>query len=207
MCDIGFHFVWQKVSVGSCEDDMCNSGICGPLCRGCHETASATVPAIDQIHSKRQSPSVMKIWRKEKHARRGTAMVEMALVLPLFLTLILGMIEFGRAMMIANLVTNAAREGARMAVLDGSSNATVTDGIKTFLQSAIGVTVLSSDIGVTITVTPAAGNPNVGNVIASAKSRDLIAVNVALPFNKVALIPGNYLNGQSLVGKSAMRHE
>ena len=95
-------------------------------------------------------------------------MVEMALVLPLFLTLILGMIEFGRAMMIANLVTNAAREGARMAVLDGSSNTTVTDGIKTFLQSAIGVTVLSSDIGVTITVTPAAGNPNVGNVIDKA---------------------------------------
>ena len=58
--------------------------------------------------------------RRNKQDRRGTAMVEMALVLPIFLMLVLGIIEFGRAMMIANLVTNAAREGARVACVSRS---------------------------------------------------------------------------------------
>lgn len=134
-------------------------------------------------------------------------MVEMALVLPLFLMLVLGIIEFGRAMMIANLVTNAAREGARMAVLDGSTNTEISSGVKTFLQSAIGHSVSTGDIAVTITVTPATGNPNPNNNVANAISRDLITVKVQVPFNKVALIPGNYLAGKQLAGQSAMRHE
>ncbi|MBC8116836.1 MAG: pilus assembly protein [Candidatus Saccharimonas sp.] len=145
--------------------------------------------------------------RRNKHARRGAAMVEMALVLPLFLMLVLGIIEFGRAMMVANLVTNAAREGARMAVLDGSTNTEVNNAVETFLQSAIGQGVSAADIDVTITVTAAAGNPNPANNVANALSRDLITVKVQLPFNKVALIPGDYLAGKQLMGQSAMRHE
>lgn len=145
--------------------------------------------------------------RPNQHARRGAAMVEMALVLPLFLMLVLGIIEFGRAMMIANLVTNAAREGARTAVLDGSTNTEVTSGVKTFLQSAIGHSVSAGDIAVSITVTPAAGNPNPNNNVANAIARDLITLKVTIPFNKVALIPGNYLKGKQLTGQSAMKHE
>ena len=134
-------------------------------------------------------------------------MVEMALVLPVFLMLIMGIIEFGRAMMVSNLVTNAAREGARMAVLDGSTNAEVQTAVQTFLQGAISSNLTTSDIGITITVTPAPGNPNPANVLANTSPRDLIAVQVALPFNKVALIPGKYLAGKTLTGSSAMRHE
>ena len=145
--------------------------------------------------------------RGDNHARHGAVMVEMALVLPLFLMLVLGIIEFGRAMMIANLVTNAAREGARMAVLDGSTNTEVNNAVESFLQSAIGQGVSTSDIDVTITVTAAPGNPNPANNVANASSRDLINVRVQLPFNKVALIPGDYLDGKQLVGQSAMRHE
>lgn len=149
----------------------------------------------------------MTMIRRNKHARRGAAMVEMALVLPLFLMLVLGIIEFGRAMMVANLVTYAAREGARMAVLDGSTNTDVNNAVVTFLQSAIGQGISTADISVTITVTAAAGNPNPANNVANALSRDLITIKVQLPFNKVALIPGDYLNGKQLVGQSAMRHE
>ena len=142
-----------------------------------------------------------------KDARRGAAMVEMALVLPVFLMLIMGIIEFGRAMMVSNLVTNAAREGARMAVLDGSTNTDVQNAVRTFLQGAISSSLTTGDIGISITVTPAPGNPNPANNLASTSPRDLIAVQVALPFNKVALIPGNYLAGKTLTGSSAMRHE
>lgn len=139
--------------------------------------------------------------------RRGAAMVEMAVVLPVFLMVVMGIIEFGRGMMISNLVTNAAREAARAAVLDGSTNAAVTSAARTFLRSAISSNLTDTDIPVTITITPATGNTDPGNVLANCNSRDLISVQVSIPFNKVALIPGDYLAGKNLVGKSSMRHE
>lgn len=140
-----------------------------------------------------------------KDGRRGAAMVEMALVLPVFMMVTLGIIEFGRALWVANMVTNAAREATRAAVLDGSSNASVTQAAKEFLTGSLSVA--ASDVNVSIAITPASGNPNPGNECANSNTRDLIAVEITVPFNKVALIPGNYLSGKSLIGRSAMRHE
>lgn len=48
---------------------------------------------------------------------RGQGLVEFALVVPLFLILLLGMVEFGRAWMTKNILTGAAREAVRMAVV------------------------------------------------------------------------------------------
>jgi Flp pilus assembly protein TadG len=137
--------------------------------------------------------------------RRGAALVEMALVLPIFMMVVLGIIEFGRALWVGNMVTNAAREGARSAVLDGSSNAAVRTEIQSFLTASLGIP--SSAVTTTITITPATGNPNPGNECANAKARDLIAITVTVPFNSVSLIPGKYLAGKNLVGRSSMRHE
>lgn len=137
--------------------------------------------------------------------RRGTAMVEMALVLPVFLMLVLGIIEFGRALTVMNLVTNAAREGARMAVIDGTTNSDVTTAVSTFLNQAIGKS--ASSATTTITVTAATGNPDPANQVGSALPRDLVTVKVQIPFNSVALIPGKYLTGKQLSGVSSMRHE
>jgi Flp pilus assembly protein TadG len=132
-------------------------------------------------------------------------MVEMALVLPVFMMVTLGIIEFGRALWVANMVTNAAREATRAAALDGSSNASVTEAAKEFLTGSLSVA--GADVNVSITITPAEGNPNPGNECANSNTRDLIAVQITVPFNKVALIPGNYLSGKNLIGRSAMRHE
>ncbi len=137
--------------------------------------------------------------------RRGAVAVEMALITPIFLMLAFGIIEFGRGMMVSNMVVNAAREGARMAVLDGSTNANVTTSIKSFLNSALGIA--ATNVTVTITTTPGTGNPDPINVIANCQPGDLINVNVQVPFNSVALIPGTYLTGKILSGQSAMRHE
>jgi Flp pilus assembly protein TadG len=48
---------------------------------------------------------------------RGAALVEFALALPLLLVVIAGIVDFGFAFQRYEVVTNAAREGARMAVL------------------------------------------------------------------------------------------
>lgn len=137
--------------------------------------------------------------------RRGAAMVEMALVMPVFVMVALGIIEFGRALWVANMVTNAAREATRSAVLDGSTNSSVTQAARDFLTSTLNVP--ANDVSVTISVTPATGNPNPGGEVANSNTRDLIEVAIAIPFNKIALVPGNYLSGKTLTGRAAMRHE
>jgi Flp pilus assembly protein TadG len=49
--------------------------------------------------------------------RRGQALAEFALVLPLVLLFIAGVVEMGRAWNIKQVVTDAAREGARLTVV------------------------------------------------------------------------------------------
>lgn len=48
---------------------------------------------------------------------RGQVLIETALILPLLLLLIFGMVDFGRAMYTKNTLTNAARSGARAAAV------------------------------------------------------------------------------------------
>jgi Flp pilus assembly protein TadG len=52
-----------------------------------------------------------------KPSRRGQALVEFALVLPIMLLMVVGMLEFARAWNLHQVMTDAAREGARRAVL------------------------------------------------------------------------------------------
>ncbi len=53
-------------------------------------------------------------WR----SRRGQSLVEMAMVLPLLTFLTFGLVDFGRAYYFQVSVTNSAREGARVAILN-----------------------------------------------------------------------------------------
>lgn len=107
--------------------------------------------------------------------------------------------------MLSDWVTNSAREGARMATLDGSSNAEVRQSVQDFLTSTLGID--AADITTTITITAASGNPEPSNECANSHSRDLISITVSVPFNEVALVTAEYLEGKNLVGTCAMRHE
>jgi Flp pilus assembly protein TadG len=61
--------------------------------------------------------SLVRIHRKSRVPhRRGAALVEAALVLPVVITFLFGILEYGRYVMMLQLLTNAAREGARYAV-------------------------------------------------------------------------------------------
>ena len=58
-------------------------------------------------------------WFTRGRSEDGAQLVEFALVLPLLLLVVLGIAEFGFIFQRYEVVTNAAREGARMAVLPG----------------------------------------------------------------------------------------
>jgi Flp pilus assembly protein TadG len=62
--------------------------------------------------------------RLRRPRRRGATIVETALVLGLALMFVLGLFDFGRVIMMQQLVENAAREGARQAVVGTSSMST-----------------------------------------------------------------------------------
>ena len=65
---------------------------------------------------------------------RGQALVEFALIIPVLLLLVVGVMEFGLVINQYMVVAEAAREGARSAAL-GGSNATVTTVVKTAASS------------------------------------------------------------------------
>jgi len=52
---------------------------------------------------------------------RGQSLVEFALVLPVFLFLLIGVTEFGRAWMTRNILTGASREAVRIAAVQGNA--------------------------------------------------------------------------------------
>ncbi len=62
--------------------------------------------------------------------------MEMAVVTPLFLTLLFGIIEFSWYMSSQQTLTNAAREGCRVAVIKGSLDSEVTTRITNYLTPA-----------------------------------------------------------------------
>jgi hypothetical protein len=75
--------------------------------------------------------------------RQGAVAVEFAIVAPVLIALVFGMIEFGRAFEMKNLLEVAAREGARFASMDRdgildpgeSANAKLINDVKNFLAS------------------------------------------------------------------------
>jgi len=59
----------------------------------------------------------------DANLRRGQALVEFAMIAPLFFVLLLSIVEFGRAIYYIQILNNAAREGARYAIVHGNESA------------------------------------------------------------------------------------
>ncbi|MEX2532300.1 MAG: TadE/TadG family type IV pilus assembly protein [Gemmatimonadota bacterium] len=68
--------------------------------------------------------------------RGGQALAEFVLVVPVLLLLVFGIVEFGLAFRTHQIVTNTAREGARVAVLPTGDDAGVIDVVEDRLSSS-----------------------------------------------------------------------
>lgn len=80
--------------------------------------------------------------RNFAHGERAAAMVEFAIVLPVLLLIVFGIIDFGRALYTMNNLTSAVREGARLASTQISPDPT-TAGSMSAVQSKVSAFVVS----------------------------------------------------------------
>jgi Flp pilus assembly protein TadG len=132
------------------------------------------------------------LFRKQ---RRGAAAVEFAVVAPVFFLLVFGMIEYGRMVMVQQIIVNSAREGCRQAVLDGSSTSGVKSTVITAMSSG-NITIATSNV----TVSP--------DPPSNAAFGDPVTVTVTVPFNQVSWLPSPmYLGGKSMTASTTMRRE
>ena len=124
---------------------------------------------------------------------RGASAVEFAIVAPVFFMVVLGIIEFGRMAMVQQVITNAAREGARIAVLDGATAAKVQNRVEDYLRSG------TIKVG-SVTVTP--DPPD------TAGYGEPVSVAVIVSFDEVSWLPAPFmLGGKTLRAEAVMRRE
>ena len=74
--------------------------------------------------------------RKRWQSDTGAELIELALVLPILLIVVAGIIDFGFLFQRYEAITNAAREGARVAVLPNFADADVQERVRQYLDSS-----------------------------------------------------------------------
>jgi Flp pilus assembly protein TadG len=112
--------------------------------------------------------------------RRAVAAVELAVCLPLILTLLLGIWEVGRLIEIQQLVTNAAREAGRQAATGQLTNSQVQAVVTQYLAQT---GLPTGNVVTTITIT----DPT-GVAVADASQAtylDTILITVSIPYSDV----------------------
>ena len=153
-------------------------------------------------------------------SRRGTTVVETAVVLPIFLMFVLGIIELGHAQLVKNVLRSACREAARIGSTEGHTTAEITQRVKDVIGTACdagAVQVFVKDAsafdGNSSTPTTAASLEGLPSIqLANAAPRQLFLVRAKVHYSDVAIVPnipylGNFLDGVVLEGQSFMRHE
>ena len=75
------------------------------------------------------------MFKRVINCQKGQSLIEFALVIPIFLFLLFGIMEFGRGWETVNVVTSAAREGARVAAVTGPNISSATNAAQRILSA------------------------------------------------------------------------
>jgi hypothetical protein len=142
-------------------------------------------------------------------SRRGNSLVEFALVLPLLLLVFAGIVDFGFLFQRYEVITNAAREGARIAVLPGYEAGDVQARVLDYVQE--GLSMSAGDAGLAV------GTPLVEPVtLAGGSGAPILATRVTVNFtyNYLILGPivrlatgGTWTPSITIAARSTMRRE
>jgi Flp pilus assembly protein TadG len=131
-----------------------------------------------------------------KETRNGGVTLEFAIVAPIVFFFVLGLIEVCRGLMVSHLLTKAARQGCRKAVIEGKSNTDITAAVNAALNPAG----ISGD-SITVEV-----NDKVANAW-TAVANDEITVIVSVPVSDVTWVPVTRFLRGTLSGQYTLRRE
>jgi Flp pilus assembly protein TadG len=70
---------------------------------------------------------------KRMRSEKGAALLEAAITVPIILLISVGIFEFGRAYQTQQVLVNAAREGARIAVIEGTTDGEVRARVNSYV--------------------------------------------------------------------------
>src|SRR5690348_15480260 len=131
--------------------------------------------------------------RLQSSAPRGAVLIEFAFIAPIFFLMVLGLIEFGRAMMVQSQLTAAAKAGARAGSFDGSQSSDVTTAVNNYLSSA-GIS------GASTTCSPSPPS--------SAYPGQNVTVTVTIPYSSVSWLPApRFLKNTTLSSEALAQRE
>jgi Flp pilus assembly protein TadG len=120
-------------------------------------------------------------------------------VAPVFFLLVFGMIEIGRAVMVQQILTNASREGARVAVLDSATPtaSVVKNKVVDYMKNG-GISAATTDM---VTINPS--EPT------TAAYGTAVTVTVQIPYSSVTWLPSTWFiaGSKKLTASTVMRRE
>jgi Flp pilus assembly protein TadG len=136
--------------------------------------------------------------RRAQRDTSGAAVVEFAMVTPLLLMLLLGIIEFGRIWNVRHAITDATREGARVAAVNNNrlTALAVQDSVRRTVQRRV-ITAALDTTKLTITWAQVGGQ------------QPGTPATVTLEYNYQLLFPGRVRSGSTVTLRSSfvMRNE
>jgi Flp pilus assembly protein TadG len=163
-------------------------------------------------------------WRRLTTEQHGAALVEFALVAPLLLVIVAGIVDFGFLFQRYEVVTNAAREGARLGSLPGyvtcatpSTNPATAPAVDTrvraYVQQGLALTTTQMNTvmptGAVVVTCPTMAVP----IPSGTTNVNMVAVQVTYTHNfmmlgpMLAMINGSWGNTMNVIGRSQMRLE
>ncbi len=135
--------------------------------------------------------------------RAGVAATEFAIVLPLFLTLILGILEIGRSLETSTTMYSALREAGRLASLDytevlpedTTANEKVTQDIRNFL-TASGLP--GDDFDISITYADGGNEGSTFDLMDADNKLQLFKLSCDIEYSEISIFPFKFMTGQTL---------
>ncbi len=142
--------------------------------------------------------------------RRGAALVEFAIISPVILALVLGVVEMGTALEASNKLTSALREGGRLAAMDWTDivpngvtpNDKVMTDIKNFLEAS---GVPSDQVAISMTFAEGANQGNLFDLADPDNMNELFQISASIDYSAVSSFPAHLMSGQTLTASIVLR--
>ena len=149
---------------------------------------------------------MIRLWQfQRRSAARGQGLVEFALVLPIFVLILVGIFDLGRAVFAYNTLTNAAREGARMAIVNQYKPSIIARAKQ---QTAI-VELNDPSVKVDFYQVNADGTPDTSAQCALIAVGCLAVVSFEATYQPITPLIGNFIfkNGVTFTARSVLSVE